>query len=205
MTAESSAPGVDPRQYRDTIGLFASGVAVITTRLGDAIHGMTANALTSVSLEPTLLLICVDRRARAHDLILQAGVFAITILAEEQEALASHFAGRVKDGPPPASLRFVYGPTGDDGGVPTLGGAVVAIRCRVEATHAGGDHTIVIGRIAELRPGLPGTSPLLWFGGRYRRFADIAMPDTPTPEPPAAETWTTETEAEVASRHGPTT
>src|SRR4051812_50037870 len=74
MTAEQSPPStVDPRTYRNTIGLFASGVTVITTRLGDVVHGMTANAVSSVSLDPTLLLVCVDRRARVHDLIPPGG------------------------------------------------------------------------------------------------------------------------------------
>src|SRR6187397_23728 len=98
-------PPVDARAYRNTIGLFASGVTVITTRLGEMVHGMTANAVSSVSLDPTLLLVCIDRRARMHDLIVQAGAFAVNIPAADQEALSRHFAGRGKDGPPPANLR----------------------------------------------------------------------------------------------------
>ncbi len=176
-------PPVDAREYRNAIGLFASGVTIITTRLGDVIHGMTANAVTSVSLDPTLLLVCIDRRARLHDLIREAGAFAVNILASDQEALSGHFAGRGKDGPPPPNLRFDYGPHGDDGGVPTVAGCVTAIRCAVETSYEGGDHTILIGRVTELRPGPPDAAPLLFFGGRYRHLAPIAAADLPAPDP----------------------
>ena len=102
-------PEIDPRAYRDTIGLFATGVTVVTARLGDTVHGMTANAVSSVSLDPTLLLVCVDRRARMHDLLQQAGAFVVNILAEDQEALSGHFTGRGKGGPPPPGLQFDWG------------------------------------------------------------------------------------------------
>lgn len=180
MTAESSpaaappagTPAIDSRAFRTMMGLFPSGVTVITTRLGDVVHGMTANAVSSVSLDPMLLLVCIDRRARMHDLIREAGVFAVNILAADQEALSGHFAGRAKDGPQPANLRFVHGPAGDDGGVPTIAGAVGAIRCAVEAEYPGGDHLILVGRVTELRPGQAGAPPLVWMGGRYRRLAE---------------------------------
>jgi flavin reductase (DIM6/NTAB) family NADH-FMN oxidoreductase RutF len=162
---------VEPRAYRNTIGLFATGVTVITTRAGDAVHGMTANAVTSVSLDPTLLLVCIDRRARMHGLIGRAGAFAVNILAEDQEALSGHFAGRGKEGPPPSSLRFIHGSGADEEGAPTIAGCVAALCCVVEQSYEGGDHTIVLGRVTELRPGRPGAPPLLWFGGRYRRLA----------------------------------
>lgn len=166
---DSFAP-VDARAYRNTIGLFASGVTVITTRLGDAVHGMTANAVCSVSLDPTLLLVCIDRRARMHELIQRAGRFAVNILAEDQEALSTHFAGRGKEEPPPPSLRFVDDPH-IHGDPPIIAGCVAALRCIVEHSYGGGDHTILLGRVTALRPGRPGAPPLLWFGGRYRRLA----------------------------------
>src|SRR4051812_49522098 len=105
MTAEQSPPStVDPRTYRNTIGLFASGVTVITTRLGDVVHGMTANAVSSVSLDPTLLLVCVDRRARVHHLILGGGGFALKLLAGGQEAVSGPFRRGGEDRPPPPDL-----------------------------------------------------------------------------------------------------
>ncbi len=176
-------PPIDARTYRNTIGLFASGVTIITTRLGDVIHGMTANAVSSVSLDPTLLLICIDRRARLHNLIQEAGAFAVNILASDQEALSGHFAGRGKDGALPPSLRFVYGPEGDDGGVPTIAGCLAAIRCAVEVAYEGGDHTILLGRVTELRHGPPGASPLVWFSGHYRHLAPINGTETVAVDP----------------------
>lgn len=185
----AAGPAVEARAYRDAIGLFASGVTVITTRRGEMVHGMTANAVSSVSLDPTLLLVCVDRRARMHQLIRQAGAFAVNILAADQEHLASHFAGRGKEGPPPPGLRFVYGAAAggmvgeeDDGGVPTIAGCLAALRCAIEHAYAGGDHTILVGRVTELRPGPAGAAPLIWFGGRYRR---LAAPDPTAPPAPA--------------------
>src|SRR3954469_5311693 len=84
---------IDPREFRRVIGLFATGVTVITTRIGDDLHGMTANAFTSLSLDPLLVLVCVDRRARMHPIIQQAGRFAVNILHEGQEAVSRNFAG----------------------------------------------------------------------------------------------------------------
>lgn len=182
MTAEQT-PQVDSREYRNSIGLFASGVTIVTTRVGAVVHGMTANAVTSVSLDPTLLLICLDRRARMHDLVEQAGAFAVNILAADQEHLSIHFAGRGKDGPPPPDLRFVYGDgETDDGSIPTIAGCVMAIGCRVEATYPGGDHTIVLGRVLELRPGPEKAQPLVWFGGHYRQLAVVPEDDAPGPQ-----------------------
>lgn len=163
---------IEPRTYRDTIGLFASGVTVITTRLDDLIHGMTANAVTSVSLAPTLLLVCVDRRAHLHDLLQRAGRFVVNILAADQEALGNHFAGRDRGDQPPAGLRFEYaGPEGASG-VPTIAGCLAALHCTVETIYAGGDHTIMVGRVHDVRAGKPDAAPLVWFAGGYRRLAE---------------------------------
>ncbi|MFQ3662836.1 MAG: flavin reductase family protein, partial [Chloroflexaceae bacterium] len=85
---------VDQREYRTTMGLFATGVTVITARAGEETRGMTANAVTSVSLDPLLLLVCVDRRARMARVIVEAERFAVNILRADQEALSRHFAGR---------------------------------------------------------------------------------------------------------------
>ncbi|HXT36473.1 MAG TPA: flavin reductase family protein, partial [Chloroflexota bacterium] len=88
---------VDPLEFRQTMGLFATGVTVITVRDGDAIHGMTANAVTSVSLDPLLVLVCVDSRAHMRNRIAQAGRFAITMLREEQRDISRQFSGRSRE------------------------------------------------------------------------------------------------------------
>jgi flavin reductase len=172
-TPAAPTSALDSRAFRNLMGLFPTGVTVVTTRVGEIVHGMTANAIASVSLDPLLLLVSVDRRARMHELIHEAGAFAVNILAHDQEALSTHFAGRRKDGPAPAGLRFVYGLDGaDDGGVPTIAGCLGAVRCGAEAEYPGGDHTLLIGRVTELRPGLSGKSPLVFFSGRYRQLAE---------------------------------
>lgn len=163
---------ITPRAFRDTIGRFASGVTIITTRVGAHIHGMTANAVTSVSLEPMLLLVCIDRQAHLLPLIEQAGAFAVNILAADQAELSDHFAGRDRNPLAPASLQFVYA-TGadDDGSVPALAGCVATLRCTVEATYPGGDHQILLGRITGLQAAPPTVAPLIWVSGTYRQIA----------------------------------
>src|SRR3970282_2153247 len=83
-------PGRD--EFRAVMGRFATGVTIITTRLGDELHGMTANAVTSLSLDPMLVLVCVDKNADTHDILKEAGVFAVNILGQEQAEIAEKFA-----------------------------------------------------------------------------------------------------------------
>jgi flavin reductase (DIM6/NTAB) family NADH-FMN oxidoreductase RutF len=162
-TEASAAPELDTLAFRRTIGLFATGVTVITTCVGDVIHGMTANAVSSVSLDPLLLLVCIDRRARMCGLVQQAGGFAVNVLSDRQADLSRHFAGS-KGGPEPPTLVFERDPAG---GAPYIHGCLAAIRCRVESVLDGGDHIVVLGRVVHFQPG-PAREPLLFFGGRYR-------------------------------------
>lgn len=171
---------VNPRQYRDVVGLFGTGVTILTASRGEVAHGMTANALTSVSLDPTLLLVCIDRRARMHDIVLAAGGFAVNILGEHQEELSNHFAGRAKEGPPPATLRFEYD---HDGGAPTIGGCVASIQCALERVLDGGDHSIVLGRVLSVRADATDKRPLLFYAGKYRRLAEHDGDHLPAPDP----------------------
>src|SRR5215831_20562820 len=93
-----SGAGSDPSvEFRRTLGMFATGVTVITTRAGDQVHGMTANAFMSVSLRPPLILVSVDRRARMNALLREGVRFGVSVLEERQGALSDHFAGRVRD------------------------------------------------------------------------------------------------------------
>ena len=171
-TEDREVSTVEPRAYRDAIGLFASGVTVITTRLDDLVHGMTANAVTSVSLEPTLLLVCIDRRTHLHDLLMRADHFAVNILAADQEDLGNHFAGRDRGAAAPNTLRFVHNDMPAAGHVPTIAGCLTALRCAVETRYEGGDHTILLGRVLDVVPGAPDAAPLIWFAGGYRRLND---------------------------------
>ena len=116
MTAESA---IDARRYRDAIGRFATGVTVLTWDDGEHVRGMTANAVTSVSLDPMLLLACVDRRGSAHDQLHRAQAFTVNILAEDQIAVSQAFArSGVED---MGAVPYLTGSTG----APIIVGALV--------------------------------------------------------------------------------
>jgi flavin reductase (DIM6/NTAB) family NADH-FMN oxidoreductase RutF len=168
---------IDPREFRRLSGLFATGVTVVTARVGEDVHGMTANAFTSLSLNPLLIIVCVDRRARMHPLIQKAGHFAVNFLHEGQEAISRNFAGQ-----PQAdigeTLRFSL-----DEGAPVILGCLASMRCDVHEVLDGGDHAIVIGRVTQLIRGDVGAHPLIYFGGEYRRLLVEPERRDAAPEP----------------------
>lgn len=156
-------PGrIDPREFRRTCGRFATGVTVITADTGDRVHGMTANAFVSVSLEPPLILVSVDNRARMRQVIERAGRYGVSILAEDQASLSDHFAGRPVEA---AEIRFTQA-----FGVPLLEGALAHLVARVVEAHPAGDHTLFIGEVEHLayRDG----RPLIFYSGQYSGLAD---------------------------------
>ncbi len=165
---------VDPIFFRQTMGLFATGVTVIATEEEDEIHAMTANAVTSVSLDPLLVLVCVGKRARMAEFLTQEAGFSINILREDQQALSTYFAGSWKEEKPPP-FRFVHWD-----GRPRLEGCLVAIGCECYKTLEGGDHWIVIGKVLDLHLGIEPRWPLLFYGGRYARLG--AAERTPAPD-----------------------
>jgi flavin reductase (DIM6/NTAB) family NADH-FMN oxidoreductase RutF len=168
---------IDPREYRRLVGLFATGVTVITTRIGDDIHGMTANAFTSLSLDPLLVVVCVDQRARMHPIIQRAGAFAVNFLHEGQEAISRNFAGQPQEGINDI-LHFSH-----DEGAPIIRGCLASLRCAVHEVLPGGDHAIVIGRVTEMIRGDVGAHPLVYFAGRYRRLLVEPDHDHAAPDP----------------------
>ncbi|MBI2862751.1 MAG: flavin reductase [Chloroflexi bacterium] len=156
-------------EFRRAMGLFATGVTVVTTRLGDTLHGMTANAVCSVSLEPLMVLVCVDQQNDTHDLLQESGIFAVNILSEKQQHLAETFA--IKRSPHDdhrlESLPLRFGSTG----APILEGCLAYLDCRVVAQYPGGDHTIFLGQVVEVAA--PGSDdPLLYFQSRYASLAE---------------------------------
>ncbi|MBI2200522.1 MAG: flavin reductase family protein [Armatimonadetes bacterium] len=169
----ADAAPITPGPFRKVMGLFATGVTVIAAREGDEIHGMTANAITSISLDPLLALVCVDKQARMNRFLQSAGGFSINVLSEDQEALSRYFAGSWK---PPAPPEFRFLPW--DGG-PRLIGCVAAAGCAIDRTVEAGDHWIVVGRVIALHEGDPTARPLVFFGGRYRRLAELEVPVPP--------------------------
>ena len=157
--------------YRQIIGQFATGVAVITAAVGGQAHGMTANALCSVSLDPLLVLICVDARAQTCRLIERAGGFAINILAEHQEALSRHFARHST----PGEDRMAEIPHRPGvHGAPILEGTLAYLECRLWATYPGGDHQIFVGEVVELGAG-QAERPLLFYRGRYAHLEPLDL------------------------------
>ncbi|MDW8327945.1 MAG: flavin reductase family protein [Anaerolineales bacterium] len=152
----------DPRAFRNTIGLFATGVTVIVTQVGDEVHAMTANAVSSLSLDPMLLLFCPSKKARLSQLLGAMTGFSVNILRDEQQALSTYFAGGWKE-PTPPPFRFVPAEA-----APRLEGSLASIHCEKHQVVDGGDHWIVIGRVVALHQGVEPRRPLLFYGGQYR-------------------------------------
>ena len=155
--------GDDPRvALRRTLGMFATGVTIITTRRGGQVHGMTANAFMSVSLDPPLVLISVDRRTKMCGMLHEGCCYGVSVFAEGQSALSDRFAGRPgsENGPEP---RFEV-----IAGTPLVEGALARFVARVQRSYWGGDHSLFLGRVEYARTGEG--APLLFHGGRYERL-----------------------------------
>jgi flavin reductase (DIM6/NTAB) family NADH-FMN oxidoreductase RutF len=152
--------GQDPAvALRRTLGMFATGVTVITTLKGEEVHGMTANAFMSVSLEPPLVLISVDRRTKMCGMLHEGSHYGVSVLCETQATLSDRFAGRSGEAEP----KFLVVKD-----TPLVDGALAHFVARVEKSYWGGDHSLFLGRVEYARQN-PGT-PLLFHGGRYERL-----------------------------------
>lgn len=164
--ATGTAPLVDALEFRRTLGRFATGVTVVTM-LGDGghdggPHGITVNAFMSLSLDPPLIAVSIDKTAGAHGTLLAAERFGVSVLNSEQADVSDHFAGR------PVSLAADPFTTLD--GFPVIEGAIARIVSRVSRTVDVGDHTLFIGEVEVLER--HDRAPLLFFGGQYRDLAD---------------------------------
>ncbi|WP_242885528.1 flavin reductase family protein [Actinomadura litoris] len=159
------APDLDRALFREVAGRFATGVAILTTVADGADHAMTVNAFTSVSLEPLLVLVCVERVARFHDAVLAAGRWAVSVLAADMRDASEWFAtrGRALDG----GLRGWPHARGPATGAAVLDGALGVLECRTHAVHDGGDHSIVVGEVLTLQVPDPDGRPLIYYGGAY--------------------------------------
>jgi flavin reductase (DIM6/NTAB) family NADH-FMN oxidoreductase RutF len=156
--------GFDARAFRNALGRFATGVTIVTTQVDGGVHGMTANAFTSVSLDPPLVLVSVSTHARMHAYLSRQARFGVSVLSEDQLAYAWNFAGR-----PQAALQPAFMWRGE---VPLVTHALAHLVCAVEASYPGGDHTLFLGRVEDLwyRDG----SPLTFYRGRF--FGVIPLP-----------------------------
>lgn len=158
---------LDSRGFRDIWGNFATGVTVITTDVAGWLHGMTANGVASVSLDPLLMIVAVDKNTRCHGQLQAARKFGVSFLSEEQEAISSTFAKRGE--PEQGSLRGVAFHAGPHG-TPLLDGAIAYLECRVSDVLPGGDHDLFVGEALGGEIVKAEAAPLLFFRGRYRKI-----------------------------------
>jgi len=155
-------------EFREAMGSFATGVTIITLDLEGEVHGMTANAFASVSLDPLLVLVCVDHSARTHAHLQAKKRFGVNILAQHQRLISEYYArashAAHEHAEEEAGARFDRTAQG----TPILHGALAYLECKLQSTQEAGDHTIFIAEVEDLvvRPG----EPLLFFRGGYRKI-----------------------------------
>jgi flavin reductase (DIM6/NTAB) family NADH-FMN oxidoreductase RutF len=158
----SDQQGDDPAvALRRTLGMFATGVTVVTTLKGEQVHGMTANAFMSVSLEPPLVLVSIDRRTKMCTLLHEGERYGVSVLCETQSALSDRFAGRPGEGLPEPRFELIRQ-------TPLVEGALAHFVLVVARSYWGGDHSLFLGRVEYARH--HEGSPLLFHGGRYSRL-----------------------------------
>jgi flavin reductase (DIM6/NTAB) family NADH-FMN oxidoreductase RutF len=160
---------LDPLDFRYAMGCFATGVTIITLDLDGEVHGMTANAFASVSLDPLLVLVCVDHTARTHAHLHAKKRFGVNILAEDQQAISRYYAQPARThehAEKEAGARFDR----TTKGTPMLRGALAFLECRLQSAQDAGDHTIFIAEVEDVvvRDG----NPLLFFRGKYLNIGD---------------------------------
>ncbi len=153
---------LEDRQFRNAMGKFATGVTVVATEVDGNVHGMTANAFMSVSLNPKLVVVSIAEKAQMLEKMKQSKTFSVNILAADQKELSMIFAGQVKEYQEVVFQRL--------GNVPVLPGAIAQITCDISASHVEGDHTLFIGKVIDIR--LEDAEPLIYFSGKYRKLAD---------------------------------
>jgi flavin reductase (DIM6/NTAB) family NADH-FMN oxidoreductase RutF len=155
---------LNANNFRNAMGCFATGVTVITVDQEGEVHGMTANAFTAVSLDPVLVLVCVDHRARTHAHLHARKRFGVNVLRSDQQSVSEYYARTEETHQHPEISGARFDRTAQ--GTPVLQGALAYLECRLYSAQAAGDHTIFIAEVEEVvvREG----EPLLFFRGRYR-------------------------------------
>jgi flavin reductase (DIM6/NTAB) family NADH-FMN oxidoreductase RutF len=161
--------GLNPAEFRRAMGRFATGVTIVTVDLDGEVHGMTANAFASVSLDPMLVLVCVDHTTRTHAHLHAKKRFGINVLCAEQRAISEYYARPVRThehAEQEAGARFER----TRQGTPMLRGSLAYLECRLHSAEEAGDHTIFIAEVEDVvvREG----EPLLFFRGKYRKVGE---------------------------------
>lgn len=155
---------IDGRELRNALGCFPTGVCLITTTTGEQkALALTANSFASVSLDPPLVLWSLQNNSDVYDVFAAPRYFAINILASDQDALSNQYARKGEHDIDPAHYRL------GKYGAPIIRGALVSFECELDATHEGGDHLIIVGRVRDMQT-RPTGDPLLFHCGGYRQL-----------------------------------
>lgn len=167
MKKLSDSQPFDTGSFRQTMGCFVTGIAVVTA-MNDQRQpvGLTINSLTSVSLDPPLLLFCLDKKASLYPVFAKADRFAFNFLAQSQEDVSRYFSSAHA-----AKPENLWDPQQQD--CPILHGSLGWVLCRPFAAHPGGDHTIFVGEVVDFHKRSASEAPLVYFHGRYRTLADL--------------------------------
>lgn len=159
---------INKDEFRRALSRFASGVGIITTRdAGGRLHGITVSAFCSVSLEPPLILVCIEKNTGSHYAFLESAAFVVNILAANQRQLSDRFAARIPD--KFAGVEYRAGIAD----LPVLLGALANLECVLVNHFDAGDHTIFVGRIEKSFVADAG-EPLVYFHGSYRELEDLS-------------------------------
>lgn len=157
---------INKNEFRAALGRFASGVTVVTTRdVGGRLHGITVSAFCSVSLEPPLVLVCIEKKAGSHHAFQNGKAFVINILKDNQQHISDRFASHISDKFAGVSYRSGI----ED--LPVLDDALANLECILKYSYEAGDHTIFVGEIEKAH--IADGKPLLYFHGNYRKILDL--------------------------------
>lgn len=158
---------LDPAAFRGVLGRFPSGVTIVTTRSeSGTLHGFTASSFASLSLDPPLILVCLDRRANCFPVFQAAERFVVNIVTAAHAGLAIRFARKGENKFAGGNFEF------DEQGHPFLPDAAAVIRCELEQVVPGGDHVILIGRVHDVQAG--SDEPVTWYQGDFLHLGDSA-------------------------------
>ena len=161
---------IDAAEFKAVMSRWGSGVTVVTMKSGDLLHGMTASAFCSVSLEPPLCLVCVGKKQGTHKLLKEANRFVVNLLAEDQSAVSDYFAKPRPEG----KAQFDSIPHRPSShGEPYISGALAHLECSVHSIAEAGDHDIFVGHILKVEINERLEHPLVYYKGKYRKLAAL--------------------------------
>jgi len=167
--SEQDPSTFDTREFRDAMGAFATGVTVITMAKPDGtLKAMTANAFSSVSLTPPMVLVCVDKNGSMHDWLGEVDAFGVNILTDTQQEISNTFAKSGENSEPMSGVEYKIGPLG----VPVIENVILWTAARIVHKYDAGDHTIMVGQVEALRTNNTTNGPLLFHKGKYQQIGD---------------------------------